>query len=58
MTTGRVWDSIEEGFWYAKETTVLYNTIVYTIGEKQIFPLRIKVKPELYKLIGQGEVKE
>ena len=34
MTTPLVWDSIEEGFWYARETTVLYNTIVYTIGEK------------------------
>ena len=34
MTSTRVWDSIEEGFWYAQETTVLYNTVTYTIGEK------------------------
>ena len=32
FTTSRIWDSVEEGFWFANETTVLWHTVNHKVG--------------------------
>lgn len=34
FTTAKIWDSVEEGFWFQPKTTILYNTDTYVIGKE------------------------
>jgi hypothetical protein len=34
FTTPFHWDSVDNGFWYAPNTTILIYTVTYKIGEK------------------------
>ena len=34
FTTGRVWDSVDEGFWFASGTNALWRTRNYFIGKQ------------------------
>lgn len=57
FTDHQLWDSRDNGFWYSHETTVLYETVEYIIGEEQIHTLHTKITPQKLTLVGRGEPK-
>jgi len=54
FTTPKVWDSYEEGWWYSAKTTELFKTETWKIGEQQIKPIVLRVKPEMLTKVGKG----
>lgn len=56
FTTSRIWDSVEEGFWFAANTTILWNSVVYTVGQEQVALFGLELQPEFYVHKGQGSV--
>ena len=42
----RLWDSIDDGFWYADSTTLLVWTVKYSIGDERLQNAYLSVQPE------------
>lgn len=57
FTTSRWWDSVDEGFWFATNTTILVYTVPYYIGKQQIENAIIRVKPERINFKNQNVTK-
>lgn len=58
FTTPRLWDSVDEGFWFATNTTKLVKTQTYIIGKEQPKNSIIKLMPETFNLKNQNVTKE
>ena len=54
FTTPTLWDSVEEGFWFATNTTKLVKTQTYVIGKQQPMNSIIRLLPETFNLKQQN----
>lgn len=48
FSSPRIWDSIEEGFWYAEGTSRLFETSSFEIGEEEVDRIVIGMIPERF----------
>ena len=58
FTTAKLWDSVEEGFWFADNTTALWRTMNYVVGKQQVKGVTLKLEPNRYQRKGKGDVKD
>lgn len=53
-----MWDSVEEGFWFADNTTALWRTVNHIVGKEQPIMVTLKLEPNRYVKKEKGGVKE
>lgn len=57
FNTPELWDGVENGFWYAPTTHILWHTVDYKINEDQIETMEIEGVPVNNTHVGKGGVK-
>lgn len=54
FTKSLYWDSVDEGFWFDSNTTILVYSLTYTIGQQQLENSMLRLQPEKINLKEQN----